>query len=102
MAGGFSNNAAVVVKQLNDTDWEVREGFTYQGQHDVFEVKIGDQTDFASVPRVFVWFLPRYGAYTLAAVLHDHLWRDLASNGKLDYIPTARSGARCASSMFRS
>ena len=32
-------------------------------------------TDFASVPRAFVWFLPRYGRYTKAAILHDHLWQ---------------------------
>jgi Protein of unknown function (DUF1353) len=32
-------------------------------------------TDFASVPRMFIWFLPRYGSYTKAAILHDHLWR---------------------------
>jgi hypothetical protein len=30
-------------------------------------------TDFASVPRIFTWLLPRYGLYTRAAILHDHL-----------------------------
>ena len=43
-------------------------------------------TDFASVPRVFVWFLPRYGRYTLAAILHDYLWRERASIGAMEYI----------------
>lgn len=47
------------------------------------EVPASMQTDFASVPRVFVWFLPRYGRYTKAAILHDHLWRDLVPAGKL-------------------
>jgi hypothetical protein len=37
------------------------------------------RTDFASVPRVFVWFLPRYGRYTKAAILHDYLCSGLNS-----------------------
>jgi hypothetical protein len=35
---------------------------------------------------VFVWFLPRYGRYTLAAILHDYLWRHRAQTGQMDYI----------------
>jgi hypothetical protein len=34
------------------------------------------------VPRVFVWFLPRYGRYTKAAILHDFLC-DEARAGRL-------------------
>jgi hypothetical protein len=30
-------------------------------------------TDFASVPRVLTWLIPRYGRYTKAAIVHDHL-----------------------------
>src|SRR4029079_13137851 len=33
----------------------------------------GFRTDFASVPRVFVWLIPKYGRYTKAAILHDYL-----------------------------
>jgi hypothetical protein len=35
------------------------------------------------VPRAFVWFLPRYGRYTKAAILHDHLWRAAVPAGEL-------------------
>ena len=31
------------------------------------------RTDFASVPRVVTWLIPRYGRYTKAAILHDYL-----------------------------
>lgn len=31
------------------------------------------QTDFASVPRVAVWLIPRFGKYTEAAIVHDYL-----------------------------
>jgi hypothetical protein len=33
-----------------------------------------------------VWFLPRYGRYTKAAILHDHQWRDLATNGEISWV----------------
>src|SRR5688572_16352469 len=84
---GFSRDAEVIVRQLDDKNWEVREPFSYTGKRgEPFHIEVGQQTDFASVPRVFVWFLPRYGRYTLAALLHDHLWRDVVPGGKLDYI----------------
>ena len=85
--GGFSPGAVVLVEELSDgTDWEVKKAFSYSGKKDDFNVEVGMRTDFASVPRVFVWFLQRYGDYTLAAILHDHLWRDLASKGKMEFI----------------
>jgi hypothetical protein len=47
---------------------------TYHARNRDFVVQVGKRTDFASVPRMFVWLLPRYGRYTKAAILHDHLW----------------------------
>jgi hypothetical protein len=83
---GFSAGAKVVVEEIDDTNWKVRESFSYTGKRETFTVPVGADTDFASVPRVFVWFLPRYGRYTLAAILHDYLWRVRASTGLMDYI----------------
>ncbi len=83
---GFSENCVVVVEEVDDKNWKVRQAYSYTGERDTFHVAVGQETDFASVPRVFVWFLPRYGRYTKAAILHDHLWRDLAAEGKLDFI----------------
>jgi hypothetical protein len=77
---GFEE-AVVQVEQIDDENWKVLEGFAYQGKKDLFEVKIGQTTDFASVPRLFVWFLPRYGRWTKAAILHDHLWRNEVAMG---------------------
>ncbi len=69
----------VVVKPIRPRGrrWELVEGFSYEGTTDVFHVPKGFTTDFASVPRVFVWLLPRYGQWTQSAILHDFLW-DLA------------------------
>jgi hypothetical protein len=69
----------VIVKQLDDPQWkakfwEVEHDLVYKGRHETFTVSYPFKTDFASVPRFFVWFIPRYGRYTRAAILHDSLW----------------------------
>jgi Protein of unknown function (DUF1353) len=67
--------------------WKTIDPIEYTGgRGDHFYIEPGFHTDFASVPRVFAWFIPRYGRYTRAAILHDHLaararrgdfpWRD--------------------------
>jgi hypothetical protein len=75
----------VVVKpfQPEGKRWLLVEPFSYQGKTDRFDVPKDFSTDFASVPRVFVWLLPRYGRWTQAAILHDYLWK-LAREGKLE------------------
>lgn len=66
----------VVVKPIlpQGKQWKLVESFEYEGKTDVFTVPKDFTTDFASVPRVFVWLLPRYGRWTQAAILHDYLW----------------------------
>lgn len=83
---GFSPDARVVVQQHGDEQWIVWESFSYRARRDTYTVPRGMCTDFASVPRPVVWYLPRYGPYTLAAILHDHLWRNLAATGQLRYV----------------
>jgi uncharacterized protein DUF1353 len=65
----------LVVQQVGDRDWRLVQPLTYQGNKEPFEVPLGSETDFASVPTLFQWLIPRSGRYTKAAVLHDHLWR---------------------------
>jgi hypothetical protein len=76
----------VVVKQVDEENWELRSLLAYRGKVDRWEVPVGSGTDFASVPRAFVWFLPRYGLYTRAAILHDFLWRTRAAAGEMSWI----------------
>jgi hypothetical protein len=80
---GFSGTAEVEVRQLNDTEWVTLSRLDYSTGGMRFTVPRGQHTDFASVPRVFVWFLPRYGRYTKAAILHDYLCRVPVANGTL-------------------
>jgi hypothetical protein len=63
----------LTVRRATDQLWEVVEPQVYRGARDTFVVPAGFRTDFASVPRVLVWLFPRFGRYTLAAVLHDWL-----------------------------
>jgi hypothetical protein len=63
--------------------WRLVEPFTYEARDEPFTVPRDFTTDFASVPRVVVWLLPRYGPWTQAAILHDHLWAE-ARRGAVD------------------
>lgn len=63
--------------------WKLDVPLVYEGQHQVFTVPAGYVTDFATVPRSFVWLVRPYGPYTRAAVLHDYLITDAIPAGKL-------------------
>jgi hypothetical protein len=78
---GFPSGPSVDVREIDDKEWRVLAPFTYVASEEKYEVPIREKTDFASVPRVFVWFIPTYGRYTKAAILHDHLCR-LAREGR--------------------
>ena len=69
----FPPNSQVDVRQVSIEDWLLLAALSYDGKTQHFDAPVGMKTDFASVPRLFVWFLPRYGSYTKAAILHDYL-----------------------------
>ena len=79
-------DARAEVKELTFKQWELLGVLEYEGQTDQYSVPVGQTTDFASVPRIFAWFIPSYGRYTKAAILHDYLWRVLAVEGKMEWI----------------
>lgn len=62
------------VREVDSTTWELLGPIIYQGEFQQFTVPAGFKTDFASVPRVFIWLVPPYGLYTKAAILHDYLY----------------------------
>lgn len=80
---GFPRDTVVDVEQVDEKDWKLLRELRYQGSREPFVAPVGMKTDFASVPRFFVWFLPRYGRYTKAAILHDHLWREEVQQRKI-------------------
>jgi Protein of unknown function (DUF1353) len=87
------DSPTITVRRASDQLWEVVEPLVYRGLRDTFVVPAGFRTDFVSVPRIVVWLIPRFGRYTLAAVLHD--W--LVSTG----IDSGVVSARDADGLFR-
>jgi hypothetical protein len=73
---GFEPGFTIDVRQVDDQNWTTLRALLYHGKVDDFPVPVDQRTDFASVPRAFVWFIPRYGRYTPAAILHDRLCRN--------------------------
>ena len=67
----------VVVREDNDDPkfWILESELVYEGDR-IRSSSTRSSRPTSSVPRLFVWFLPRYGRYTRAAILHDHLWDD--------------------------
>jgi hypothetical protein len=64
---------SLVVRRVDADRWALVDDLVYRGRWERFLVPAGFRTDFASVPRVVTWLVPRFGAYTLAAILHDWL-----------------------------
>ena len=62
----------VIADILTDTATLV-EPLVYTGRDQTFTVPAGYVTDFATVPQFVTWLVPRMGAYTRAAILHDWL-----------------------------
>jgi len=82
----------LVVSPLADgRTWVTRKEFGYdvgkEGSGDSVEVETGFMTDFASVPRPLWWFIPRWGKYGNAAVIHDWCyWEQKRTRKKSDEI----------------
>ena len=64
---------SLTVRRVDADRWSLVDDLVYQGRWERFVVPAGFRTDFATVPRVVTWLIPRFGAYTLAAILHDWL-----------------------------
>jgi hypothetical protein len=83
---GFGRDSTVDVRQVNDDEWITLHELLYHAKIEDFKVPLHEVTDFASVPREFVWFIPRYGRYTKAAILHDYLCRVLVPDDRISRI----------------
>lgn len=79
----FKSETFSVISDRPDS-WLTLEPIIYEGARQVFIVPAGFKTDFASVPQVFTWLIPRYGTYTRAAILHDYLCRPPAPVTRAD------------------
>jgi hypothetical protein len=84
---------SLTVSRVDANTWSLVDRLVYRGTRQRFVVPTGFRTDFATVPRVVTWLIPRFGAYTLAVILHD--W--LVSEGIRSGVVSARE----ADGLFR-
>lgn len=75
---GFPNGTDINLRRYSDVEWQLTCDLVYRGKRDTFTVPAGFRTDFASVPRAAVWLIPKFGRWTLAAIVHDLLCVGLA------------------------
>lgn len=71
--------------------WVIVSDFSFyigeEEDNDTIHVAKGFVTDFASVPRMLWWALPKWGVYGKAAVLHDWLyWEQNRTRSQADAI----------------
>ena len=82
-------NALLVAPLSDGKSWVIVGDFGYdigeEGSSEKVDVERGFVTDFASVPRVLWWVLPKWGLYGNAAVIHDWLyWEQSTSRKRAD------------------
>lgn len=63
----------LIVEPISPVLWKTIEPVTVKIGIAEFVIPAGYITDFATVPRIAVWLIPRFGAYTIAAIFHDWL-----------------------------
>ena len=79
----FKSN--LVVEEIPDRahTWILRAPLEYKGHRDCFTVPQDYVTDFASVPKLFRWLVPKYGRYNKATALHDWFCSSEVSEGRI-------------------
>lgn len=73
----------LLLEPLTAETWKLHDPLVYEGATDRFVVPAGYVTDFATVPRIAVWLVPKFGLYTRAAILHDYLITDAQADGRI-------------------
>lgn len=63
----------ITVTVVDDRMWRLDRAVTYRGRDATFVVPAGFCSDFATVPRILWWLVPRTGRHGPAAVVHDWL-----------------------------
>jgi hypothetical protein len=67
-----------LIPQADGTTFALWEEVVYTGsQGDSWVIPEGFKTDFATIPAAVSWAIPKMGAYTLAAIVHDLLCEGL-------------------------
>ena len=72
----FNNNKLLKFELLSDgRTARIIEEYIIELNNDKIIIPVGFETDFASVPRIFWFFIPPWGRYSVPAVIHDFLYK---------------------------
>jgi len=84
----FASQPLTVTEQFSDwREWRLEQPLTFRA----VTVPAGFITDGASVPRPLWWFIPSWGSYSRAAVVHDYLCLQLAQGTPHASAPTRKA-----------
>ncbi len=61
-------------KPVDSKTWELLGELRYSNETRTYTVPRGFRTDLATIPRIFWGYLPPFGNYIEAAVIHDFLY----------------------------
>lgn len=74
-----NHNPLILSPADNGKNWVLMKEYSYAidhiGSNNTITVPAGFVTDFASIPRIFWTFLPPWGKYGKAAIVHDYLYQ---------------------------
>lgn len=72
---GFETDIQVSRPAGSSSEWELVSDLVYVGEVDTFIIPAGFRTDFASVPRLLRFLIPKNGSHDAAAIAHDFFYR---------------------------
>ena len=91
----FTDKLTISEYHVGERLWAIEQPLIYEVDHlgfgRVIEVPSGYVTDGATVPRILWSFLPSWGRYSRAAVLHDFLITLVLRGKPHKYAPTRRA-----------
>lgn len=64
------------VVHVDGKRWQLTRPLVWEGSWQIFVIREGFVTDFASIPKPVRWLLENSGRNSEAAVLHDAVWRE--------------------------
>lgn len=73
MASPFGD-LSVTQDPADESYWILDQPLTYNGNAGSYTVDANFRTNYASVPNVYRWLIPRSGRYAKPSVLHDWQW----------------------------
>ena len=90
----FTGSLSITEIDVDLEIWELNQPLVYEvghlGSGRFITVPAGFRSDGASIPGLVSWFLPRWGRYRRAAIIHDYLCIRLRQGRPHEFAPTRK------------